>query len=83
MDPGPKAPKRPGPRAGPGPRESLLVCWAKAQGSVGRPPYIGVYKTDIHVGGHRPAASLRPLTPFFPHWPDTGGKGLIRTLLSP
>ena len=50
MDPGPRDPKRPGPKAGPGPRESLLVCWAtdwpKAQGSVGRVPYVGVYSPE-------------------------------------
>ena len=60
MDPGPRDPKRPGPRVGPGPRESLLVCWASAQGSVGRAPYIGVCNPDTHVGGHRPVASPRP-----------------------
>ena len=57
---GPRAPKRPGPRAGPSPGESLLVCWARAQGSVGRAPYIGVDNPDTHVVGHRPVASLRP-----------------------
>ena len=47
MNPGPRDPKRPGPGAGPGPRESLLVCWARAQGLVGRAPYIGVYNPDL------------------------------------
>ena len=31
----------------------LLVCWARAQGSVGRLLYIGVYISRIHVGGLR------------------------------
>ena len=50
----------PGPLNGQGPGQNLLVCWAKAQGSVGRAPYIGVYHPWTHVGGHRPVDSLRP-----------------------
>ena len=58
MGPGPKAPKRPGRRAGPGPGESLLVCCARAQGSVGRTdPYIGVCNTNTHIGGQLIAAA--------------------------
>ena len=61
IEPGPTDPKRPGPRAGPSPRESLLVCWARAQGSVGRAPYTGVYNKETRVGGHRPVASHKTL----------------------
>ena len=38
MDPWPKDPKRPGPKAAPSPGESLLVCWAKAQARSGGIP---------------------------------------------
>ena len=60
MDPEHRDTKWPRPRAGPGPGESILVFWARAQGSVVRAPYIGGYNPDTHVGGHRPVASLRP-----------------------
>ena len=36
MGPWPRAPKRHGPKAGPGPGENLLVCWARTQASVGQ-----------------------------------------------
>ena len=39
------------------------MCWAQDQGSVERTPYIEAYNPDIHVGGHRPVASLRSSRP--------------------
>ena len=54
IDPGPKAPKRAG-LLGESPG-----MWARAQGSFGQFPYIGVYTPEIHVGGLCPVASLRP-----------------------
>ena len=51
--------KRLGPSVGPGPG-SRFVCWARAQGSVGRAFYIEVYNPDAYVGGHPPVASLIP-----------------------
>ena len=45
---------------GQGSGESLLVCWARVQGSVGRALCIGDYSPYSHVGVHRRVVSLRP-----------------------
>ena len=52
MEPGPKAPKRPGPR-GESPRVlGQSPGLGRADGA-----YIGVYNTNTHIGGHLIAAA--------------------------
>ena len=55
MGPGPRGPKRPGPRG-----ESPRVLGQGSEFGLEGPLYIGVYAPYTHVDGHRLVASLRP-----------------------